>query len=469
MAAAAAASPCKLWWGHGSPDNLAPGELLHRLLLNPPEDDLRPEDELSPRHSRMSRTPSHSHSRSNSRSCSRSRSPSRFSSASASPQPKKMPGKAPKKFVVLTAKPKPGPTRPEVMLRPKSSALKANHCLAVPKHSAEAASVGSWTRTDTPRVVAPPRAPAAILTQAKTGGRAAAEERRCLEVLARHAARLGSAGPGLERAVWEAFVAAKQASKTEQSAEVPVSRAQRWSFLVSDGGFVAYAKERARFAEIYARNTKSQADRTVREMFSCGPFDGPAPRPIPAIKLSPPYRDQPCGMVELPISELRFAHNDQSELFAHNTQGTDIQSILQLAVELLCGITKPEDVPTFDVCVHEGLWYCRSGHRRLAAFRLAHRWSSGRLRRVKVKVVAVDTCFVKGTSGRPKLTTYLNGKDCKGKWLMIKETGEAVGREEPGHEEYGADLLSLLAPPPVPEPPKTWARNSWMKTSMSGG
>lgn len=294
-------------------------------------------------------------------------------------------------------------------------------------------------------------------------------ERRCLEVLARHAARLGSAGPGLERAVWDAYVAASRAAKTDQSTEALAPRAQRWSFLVDDGGFADYAKERARYAGIYVEGNKSQGDSKVKKMFTCGPFAGPAPRPIPQITLSPACKNSPGSMLELSIAELRFAHNDQSEIFAHNDYGSDMQSILQLAVELLCGITRPEDVPTFDVCVHEGLWYCRSGHRRLAAFRLAHRWSSGRLRRVKVRVVAVDNSFLKGTNGRPKLTTHFNGPDCKGKWLLIKETGEAVGREMPGHEEYGADLLSLLAPPPMLTPPKSWAAKYWEQLANSGG
>jgi len=454
MAAVDGAGPAKTRQSAGSPERMAPGELLHRLLMR---------SDASGRSTRLScnRCPGRSWSRSRSRSPSHSPSqPSSVRSASPPPQPKKMPTmKAqPKASFLLVPKPKHGPlaqrevgdrkledhqaflAKAKSNLRPEAPKL----MLTVPKHAAKAAAAGSWWRRMDLRLASCPKSPATPR-----------EERRCLEVLARHTARLGAAGPGLERAVWEAFVAADRAAKAQRQTAASTALSQRWAFLVSETGFADYVRERARFAEVYKKSTKSQADRTVREMFTSGPSDGPSPRPLPPVEQAPAYRNPPLGLLEVPIAGLRFAHNDQSELFAHNDRGNDLQSILQLAVELLAGATKPEDVTMFDVCVHEGLWYCRTGHRRLAAFRLVHRWSSGRVRRVRAKAVNVDNIFIKGSSssGRPKFTTHLNGRDCKGRWLAIKETGESVGREEPGREEYGADLMALLAPPPPPPCP----------------
>jgi len=157
------------------------------------------------------------------------------------------------------------------------------------------------------------------------------------------------------------------------------------------------------------------------------------------------------NMVNLPIAEVRFAHDSQREHFGHlaSQQSTaPRRSVLQLAVELMMGMTLPDQVPTFRVCLHEGRWYSYSGNRRLAAFRLAGRFAPDRFTRLMLPVAQADDAFFRGTVGhQQKLTTARNGADCFGRWLVILETGEAVGRALPGCSEYGHDLLSLL---PVP-------------------
>jgi hypothetical protein len=168
----------------------------------------------------------------------------------------------------------------------------------------------------------------------------------------------------------------------------------------------------------------------------------------------PPPRPEPAesgrgDMILLPISDVRFAHNDQGEHFVHCTKDC---SVLQLAVELVVGITPLEAVPTFTVCWHAGHWYCRSGNRRLAAIALASLFAPHRFHAVWVRAVATDPIFLRGPSstGRPKFTTNLNGIDCEGRWMLIKETGEAVGHPSVFDvPPYGADLLALLPQPDV--------------------
>merc|ERR1712232_1306506 len=102
--------------------------------------------------------------------------------------------------------------------------------------------------------------------------------------------------------------------------------------------------------------------------------------------------------VTLPIRELRFAHDSQSEHYGRgDNRGQDNnkhETILQLAVELVLGLTRPEEVPTFNVCFHDGFLYCRSGNRRLAAFHLAHRFAPERFEVLSVQVVQVDNGFL---------------------------------------------------------------------------
>jgi len=266
-----------------------------------------------------------------------------------------------------------------------------------------------------------------------------------MEVLARHSARLGpGAARGLEDAVRRV---AEQASETE---------AEPWLFLQSQEGLSAFQAAKSASAAIYSRKGRTvDADKEARWQLGTGAFAellGDEALEVPFRALPPPPPAKPeegqrekGELILLPISTVRFAHNNQSEHFVH---GDGDCSILQLAVELVTGLTPLEAVPAFTVCRHGNQWYCRSGNRRLAALSLAALFCPDRFHCVWVRRVATDATFLKGTRGRPKLTTHLNGPECEGRWLVIKETGEAVG--SPGALNalslvpYGADLLSLL-------------------------
>jgi len=194
---------------------------------------------------------------------------------------------------------------------------------------------------------------------------------------------------------------------------------------------------------------------------------------------APPWESATAngGYLELAIDEIHFSHDGQSETFGKATEKSAREagwSLLQLAVELIAGVTAAEDVPEFNVCSYQGHWWCRSGNRRLGAFRLAHRFAPERIRRLRVKTVPCDTIFTHGAGPgrRPKLTTYRNdrpGEPCEGRFLLIKETGEycgLVGASRTDLQEHGADLLSLLPgcakadafveAAPQPKRPATW-------------
>lgn len=158
--------------------------------------------------------------------------------------------------------------------------------------------------------------------------------------------------------------------------------------------------------------------------------------------------------VEMDIRHVRFAHNDNSELYRlegdtrpSNTERPSAErrrSILQTSVELLSGLISTEVLPVFKVCKHEGRVYARTGNRRLAAFRLAAMIEPQRFQRIHVRPGPVDEAFLHHREGHsPKLTTHLNGQGCCGRWMRIRETNEVVGRR-PARNTYGRDLLELL-------------------------
>mmetsp|Transcript_79897 Transcript_79897/g.185508 ORF Transcript_79897/g.185508 Transcript_79897/m.185508 type:complete len:334 (+) Transcript_79897:1-1002(+) len=277
-------------------------------------------------------------------------------------------------------------------------------------------------------------------------------ERRAMQALARHTARLGLAGRKLEEAVRAALARAQGSG----SAVAAVA----WDFLDRKDGQAEYQALRQRLEAVYDRLGRCEkADKEVlglleRKPAESGPTAAVAPLDVGSgetTRVPPALGSGPTCLMELPTANVRFAHNDQSERFGHGLRPDPVGGcLLQLAVELLTGLTLPTQVPEFTVCWHEGHWFCRSGNRRLAAFRLAQRFAPDRFARVRVRAVATDDAFVHGVNGkRPKLTTHQNGERCMGHWLVIRETGELVGGGRPGLEEYGADLLSLL--PPAPE------------------
>lgn len=267
---------------------------------------------------------------------------------------------------------------------------------------------------------------------------------RCsaMAVLARHTARLR---PGAARSLEEAI--------RKVVLKVPEAEAEPWQFLLCTELRAAYEAAKSSATAIYSRMGRTlDADDQVRWQLGIASFadllddeavEAPFDAPLPAHPVKP--SDGPKGeLMLLPISQLRFAHNDQSEHFVHGDKDC---SILQLAVELITGLTRLEDVPVFTVCWHADQWYCRSGNRRLAALAMAALFAPHRFHFVWVRRVPTDAAFLYGhaSGGRPKLTTHLNGADCQGRWLLIKETGEAVGcptclMAPP----FGADLLFLL-------------------------
>eukprot|EP00746_Dinoflagellata_sp_MGD_P148521 gnl/MRDRNA2_/MRDRNA2_80710_c0_seq1.p1 gnl/MRDRNA2_/MRDRNA2_80710_c0~~gnl/MRDRNA2_/MRDRNA2_80710_c0_seq1.p1 ORF type:complete len:928 (+),score=166.37 gnl/MRDRNA2_/MRDRNA2_80710_c0_seq1:58-2841(+) len=151
--------------------------------------------------------------------------------------------------------------------------------------------------------------------------------------------------------------------------------------------------------------------------------------------------ESPCGKhLNLPIGQVRFAHNDDTESYRDKER-----AILQTAVELISGATDSSAIPGFTVCWHQNHWFCRTGNRRLAAFKLAQLFKPS-LSTIKVQVVKADAGFTEGIGvrcGRPKLTTQLNGEDCEGQWMFIRETGEGIGPHTDAYA-YGLDLLELL-------------------------
>lgn len=281
-----------------------------------------------------------------------------------------------------------------------------------------------------------------------------------MSVLARHSARLGPPGSKLEQAI--------SAITKERD---PYAC---WSFMqFRPGGaltFQHYQGERRRFLEIYDQMGRSPAaDARVRAIMASEKANGQqgaglavpqdqGPHRTP-LKVAPiiaprnslprtPPRQFPGGYMELPLDDVRFAHDDQSEFFGRSsdqcTHGG--QSLLLLAVELLTNQTSQEDIPEFSVCFYSGNWYCRTGNRRLGALRLVAGFAPHRFQRVRVKVVDCDRVFLSGAPGRrPKLTTGKNGADCQGQWIFIRETNEALGYGGGrGSEEFGADLLAIL-------------------------
>mmetsp|Transcript_117674 Transcript_117674/g.310867 ORF Transcript_117674/g.310867 Transcript_117674/m.310867 type:complete len:338 (-) Transcript_117674:20-1033(-) len=277
-------------------------------------------------------------------------------------------------------------------------------------------------------------------------------EQVAMQVLARHVVRLGGSGPGLEGAVLRAC----------RRAPPGCGRWRRWEFLSRQSGLRAYLEEKWRVEQVYARCGRAmrRSDEEVRSGIPLEELTRHAPR-APEVKAlglledatTPSAAPAPGSTIELPAMEIRFAHDSQREHFGHLAKGraSSVQrGILQLAVELLMGLTAPDGVPTFDVCQHDGAWYSFTGNRRLAAFRLASLFAPGLAARLKARVCEANTMFFCGQGPFPaRFTTARNGPECAGRWMVITETGEAVGRVVEGsYGEFGCDLLSLL---PLPE------------------
>lgn len=291
-------------------------------------------------------------------------------------------------------------------------------------------------------------------------------QRPAVAVLARHAARLGDmAGRNLETAVQalirrgplplprpalEAAVLAGRFDFLTLPSPRPAFEgavlADRFDFLNSQS---SYSGVKADFAQVYREHgpRRPETDQHVRSMSPTAGLGTSMVPPLPA----PSLRGlryifaEPGTTIELAPEEVGFGHDAQNELFGGARDGPEPRSILQTAVEIASGLTPVEALPAFTVCRHESRWYCRTGNRRLAALRLARRFRPESCGRLRVTVVPADDGFLHGTWNRgPKLTTQRNGIDCCGRWLVVRETGEAVGWEDPDCAEYGSDLMALL-------------------------
>jgi len=423
----------------------APGDLLKLLLLS--NNDNVEEEPWSPLPSDSEKADDE---RSRSREKTRKRSPSQGSDA---PQPKKMPRPKVRPpatvhgvadgSTLMVATPKSSAPRPSVGPTLMTAAAWKSACRKS-RHSSRPIfrpRQEEWSREDRWRQ----QQTEAQDCLARLAGRCRFGN-LAMQVLARHCARLGPvAAGGLEEAVKGAVAMAVDQDM--------VDKVEIWDFLDEQQGRTAFNAVKLA-ANVYGHKGRTpQADAEVR--WQLGLMDhsrqlgeealeiplGESPPPPP----HPPAEEGKGELMLLPISDVRFAHNNQSEHFMNCAKDC---SILQLAVELVAGSTPIEAVPTFTVCWHAGQWYCRSGNRRLAAFVLASLFAPRRFDSVWVRVVATDPIFLNGRSSakaRPKLTTHLNGEDCQGRWLLIKETGEVIGHPSAlNTPPYGSDLLALL-------------------------
>eukprot|EP00811_Abedinium_folium_P021959 NODE_3119_length_2089_cov_9.680428.p1 GENE.NODE_3119_length_2089_cov_9.680428~~NODE_3119_length_2089_cov_9.680428.p1 ORF type:complete len:575 (-),score=86.70 NODE_3119_length_2089_cov_9.680428:288-2012(-) len=319
-------------------------------------------------------------------------------------------------------------------------AKKPSYAGARAKSWAKAKANGKCASASLKAALPPPPPPPRLLTRVESQllrGMGLSKPSEEIQVLARHAARLGSSASGFEMAVRRVLTR----GPVNAALSLPDTLAG-WDFFTTPERQRVYLAEKKRFEEVYTRLGRTpKAEQEARQL-----CDGLGRKPM-SMRASQDWsapRAYPSGLssdvLELPIGDVRWAHDRQSERFGKGTQL--FGSILQLAIELIGGLTDVGAVPLFDVCRHEKHWYCRSGHRRLAAFCIANRFAP-RLRTVKVRKVDLDETFTNGTFGRtPKLTTHRNGEDCEGRWMVLRETGESVSAEE-GYL-YGADLLIPL-------------------------
>ncbi|CAK0873706.1 unnamed protein product, partial [Prorocentrum cordatum] len=275
-------------------------------------------------------------------------------------------------------------------------------------------------------------------------------EKVAMQVLARHVVRLGGSGPGLEGAVLRAY----------RRAPLGCEQWRRWDFLSRPSGLRAYLEEKWRVEQVYARCGRAmrKSDEEVRRGIPLEALVRKTPRnpEVPAMELLEKGKApnaEPGEKIELSITDIRFAHDSQREHFGHlaKAKASAVQrGVLQLAVELLMGLTDPRKVPKFNVCRHDDLWYTFTGNRRLAALRIASLFAPDLIPKLRLRVCEANEMFFCGQGPFPaRYTTGRNGPECAGRWLIIKETGEGVGRVLEGDfGEYGCDLLSLL---PLPE------------------
>lgn len=136
--------------------------------------------------------------------------------------------------------------------------------------------------------------------------------------------------------------------------------------------------------------------------------------------------------LQLPIEDVYFSHNQCSETFS----GPRPISVLQTVIELWSGSCAPGAIPLFGVVWHCGRWHVRTGNRRLMVWRLLRLYAPELFSHVTCCVAEVDDQFL-----QRRFTTGRNGPHCRGSWVLVRETGEFVGRSE---ASFGVDLLDLI-------------------------
>lgn len=146
--------------------------------------------------------------------------------------------------------------------------------------------------------------------------------------------------------------------------------------------------------------------------------------------------------MRLPIEDLFFAHDNQSERFRAAPVGKACSTVLQTTLELWSGHKSLEQVPQFSVVWHEGRWHVRTGNRRLMAWRLLRLYAPERFREVEVLVAETTVDWVSKRYSAAK-----NSPACQGAWIKVRETGEFVGRER---ASFGQDLLRLICTATTP-------------------
>lgn len=144
----------------------------------------------------------------------------------------------------------------------------------------------------------------------------------------------------------------------------------------------------------------------------------------------------PGTRMRLPIEDIHFAHDSQSEKFHHPANGPHRHTVLQTALELLSGQLLPEQLKDFSVCWHNGRWHSRTGNRRLMAYRLVRLHAPERFKEVNVVVGETSENWLS-----EKYSAVKNGHACNGAWIKVRETGEFVGRE---NASFGKDLFDLI-------------------------
>eukprot|EP00929_Paragymnodinium_shiwhaense_P100533 TRINITY_DN62931_c0_g1_i1.p1 TRINITY_DN62931_c0_g1~~TRINITY_DN62931_c0_g1_i1.p1 ORF type:complete len:687 (-),score=30.74 TRINITY_DN62931_c0_g1_i1:96-2156(-) len=245
------------------------------------------------------------------------------------------------------------------------------------------------------------------------------------DVLARHVARLGSFGKALEATVLRV-----------------TQHDERWRIRGEE-----YEASKSHACKLFEHGARPSADQQVRDELGVGGAGGG----LHAVEGEPLEAggEEPNTMrrgrpTQLPVRAVYFSHGRISETFREADAGSG--SILELAISLLSGLVDPSSLPRFQVIYHRHKWHLATGHRRMAALRLAS-FFDPTLQKVRVDISDDLNRFLTGAGiGNPTLSTQTNASNCDGRWVCTFETGEVIGRRMT-LDTYGCDLLWLMYTP----------------------